>query len=89
MICAGIDAGAATTKAVILKDGALAGYKISPTGFDFFKASDTVYLGALKSAGIKRRDVEKISATGYGKNSVKFARRTVSEITAHARRVNC
>jgi predicted CoA-substrate-specific enzyme activase len=88
MIAAGIDAGAATTKAVILKDNALEGYKISPTGFDFLKASKDVYRDALKSAGLKSRDVEMVWATGYGKNSVKFAPGTVSEITAHARGVN-
>lgn len=88
MIYAGIDAGAATTKAVILKDNAIAGYKISPTGFDFLKASENMYRGALKSAGLKGRDVERVYATGYGKSSVKFAHGTISEITAHARGVN-
>ncbi len=75
MISAGIDAGAATTKAVILKDNAVAGYTISSTGFDFLKASKDVYRDALKSAGLKSRDVEMVWATGYGKNSVKFPAR--------------
>lgn len=88
MISAGIDAGAATTKAEVLKDKALAGYKISPTGFDFHRASESVYLEALKSAGLEPGDVDTIFATGYGKNSVKFASGTVSEITTHARGVN-
>jgi predicted CoA-substrate-specific enzyme activase len=88
MITAGIDVGAATTKAVILRDGAVAGYMISPTGFDFSMAAENVQRGALKSAGLGRRDVEAVWATGYGKNSVKFAGGTISEITAHARGVN-
>jgi predicted CoA-substrate-specific enzyme activase len=88
IISAGIDVGAATTKAVILKDNAVAGYSISPTGFNFLKASKDVYGDALNSAGLKGSDVEIVWATGYGKNNVKFAHGTVSEITAHARGVN-
>jgi len=88
MISAGIDAGAATTKAVILKGNDVAGYKIIPTGFDFLKAAESTYYGALQSARLKINDIERVYATGYGKNSVKFARGTVSEITAHSRGVN-
>ncbi len=88
MISVGIDAGAATTKAVILKGNDIAGYKIIPTGFDFLKAAENTYKGVLKSAGLKSNDIERVYATGYGKNSVKFAHGTVSEITAHARGVN-
>jgi activator of 2-hydroxyglutaryl-CoA dehydratase len=35
MISIGIDAGAATTKAVVLCENEIAGYIIIPTGFDF------------------------------------------------------
>jgi predicted CoA-substrate-specific enzyme activase len=88
MISVGIDAGAATTKAVILKGKDIAGYRIIPTGFDFLKAAENTYKGALKSARLKSNDIERVYATGYGKNSVKFAHGTVSEITAHGRGVN-
>ncbi len=88
MITVGIDAGAATTKAVILKDSSIAGYVICPTGFDFRKAAENVFVGVLKGTGLGRGDVERVIATGYGKNSVKFADGTISEITAHARGVN-
>jgi (R)-2-hydroxyacyl-CoA dehydratese activating ATPase len=87
MISAGIDAGAATTKAVILRDGDIAAYMVRPTGFDFLKASDTAYKSALRKAGISRKDVDRIYATGYGKNSVTFAKGTLSEITAHTKGV--
>jgi predicted CoA-substrate-specific enzyme activase len=85
MITAGIDAGAATTKAVILMDGSIAAYVVRPTGFDFQKAAETVFKDALKNPGIPKKSVECIYATGYGKNNVKFADGTLSEITAHAK----
>jgi predicted CoA-substrate-specific enzyme activase len=87
MISAGIDAGAATTKAVIVKDYEIAAYEIHPTGFDFLKAAGAVYKSALKDSGLSKSDVEQVYATGYGKNSVKFANGTLSEITAHAKGV--
>jgi predicted CoA-substrate-specific enzyme activase len=87
MITAGIDAGAATTKAVILADGRVAAYVIRPTGFDFQKAAEAVYKDALKNSGIPKKSVESVYATGYGKNNVKFAGSTLSEITAHAKGV--
>ncbi len=39
MIVVGIDAGAATTKALVIKEKEIAGYTINPTGFDFKKAA--------------------------------------------------
>ncbi len=87
MISAGIDAGAATTKAVILEDDRIAAYRIRPTGFDFQKAAGAVYTGALKDSGISKKDVERIYSTGYGKNNIKLADGTLSEISAHAKGV--
>ncbi len=85
MISAGIDAGAATTKAVLVDGSRIAAYKVRPTGFDFLKAAEAVYRSALKDAGIPKKGVENVHATGYGKNNVKFADGTLSEIAAHAK----
>jgi len=87
MITAGIDSGAAATKAVILADGQVVAYIIRPTGFDFQKAADAAYKDALKNSGILKKSFENVCATGYGKNNVKFANSTLSEITAHAKGV--
>ncbi|HEY3421144.1 MAG TPA: acyl-CoA dehydratase activase [Methanomassiliicoccales archaeon] len=87
MISVGIDAGAATTKAVIMKDTTVIGWKVCPTGFDFSKAARDLYEEVLARAGIAEGDVGKVYATGYGKNAIPFAGRTLSEITAHARGV--
>jgi predicted CoA-substrate-specific enzyme activase len=87
VISIGIDAGAATTKVVVLKDMTMIGWKVCPTGFDFAKAARDLYEEVLVDEGLVVRDVGLIYATGYGKNAIPFAGRTVSEITAHARGV--
>ncbi|HUL62090.1 MAG TPA: acyl-CoA dehydratase activase [Methanocella sp.] len=80
-----MDAGSATTKAVLLKEGTVAAYKIAPTGFDFAMAAREVRQGVLAGAGVPAAD--DVVATGYGRRSVPFARKAVSEITAQAKGV--
>ncbi len=87
MISVGIDAGAAATKAVVLRENEIAGYTIIPTGFDFRKAGETAYREVLSKCSIDKSEVGKILATGYGRSSIGFAEKTISEITAHARGV--
>ncbi len=87
MISIGIDAGAATTKAVVLRENEIAGYTIIPTGFDFRKAGEKAFEDVLSNCGIGKSEVGKILATGYGRSSIGFADKTISEITAHARGV--
>lgn len=83
MISVGIDSGSATTKAVLVIDGKMKNHKIRPTGFDFLSASKNACQDVLTDAGIDKKDVRGIYATGYGRNSIKFADKAVSEITAH------
>jgi predicted CoA-substrate-specific enzyme activase len=87
MISIGIDAGAATTKAVVLCENEIAGYIIIPTGFDFRKAGEEACRKVLSKCRIGKSEVGKILATGYGRSSIGFADKTISEITAHARGV--
>ncbi|NJD78498.1 MAG: 2-hydroxyglutaryl-CoA dehydratase [Candidatus Methanoperedens sp.] len=87
MISIGIDAGAATTKAVVLRENEIAAYTIIPTGFDFRKAGEAAYREVLSKCSTGDSEVGKILATGYGRSSIGFADKTISEITAHARGV--
>ncbi|CAJ37165.1 acyl-CoA dehydratase activase [Methanocella arvoryzae] len=87
MITAGIDAGAATIKAVLLVDGRVAGSIVRPTGFDFSAAAAQIYDDLLRETGTDRAAVGAIGATGYGRDNVAFATKKISEITAHARGV--
>lgn len=84
MISVGIDSGSATTKAVLVKDGRIITHIILPTAFDFLLATEKAYKSVLANAGITEKDVNSVYATGYGRNSIKFADRAISEITAHA-----
>ncbi len=87
MISVGIDTGSATTKAVMVIAGQIISHNISPTAFDFLSALETAYKYVLAHAGVNEENVDFMYATGYGRNSIKFADRAISEITAHAKGV--
>jgi len=81
---AGIDIGSTMTKAVILDDGIIASV-IGPTGPEHRRLANQVMEEALHRAGLPFDAVTYIVATGYGRISVPFADRQVTEITCHAR----
>ncbi len=87
MISAGIDAGAATTKVLLLRDREIIGYRIGGTAFDFLTAARNMFDELLAYGSIAREDIGNICATGYGRNSISFADKSISEITAHAKGV--
>jgi len=83
-ITAGIDVGSLTTDAVVAADGRIIAFKIIPTGSNPSAAALSAYEEALKTAEIKKEDVNCVVATGYGRDCVDFANRTITEITCHA-----
>jgi len=85
LVVAGIDIGSLSAEAVMLKDGELAAWSILPTGADSRRAAGQALVEALSRAGIAREQVAFVVATGYGRISVPFADRRVTEITCHAR----
>ncbi len=84
MITIGIDVGSITTKAVMMKDGALVSAKVINTGYNTKNAGETVLEDIISEVRTKRSSIERIVATGYGRNSVPFADKVVTEITCHA-----
>ena len=88
MISAGIDAGAATTKVLLFQDEEILGYRIANTAFDFLTGAGDMFDALLVSCHIGRKEVGKVYATGYGRNSISFADKSISEITAHAKGVS-
>ena len=84
MISVGIDSGSATTKAVLVSDGQIISRVVLPTAFDFLLAAENAYKKVLIDAGVEKKDISGVYATGYGRNSIKFADKAISEITAHA-----
>jgi predicted CoA-substrate-specific enzyme activase len=85
---AGIDIGAATTKAVILSSDEIIASSIIPTGYSVIKAGETVMEKVLAMAGLKFENLYYIVSTGYGRRAVSFANQAVTEIICHARGVN-
>lgn len=85
MAVAGIDIGSTTTKAVILEGDKILAFHLEPTGANAKETGDRVLAFALQEAGIDLADLGAVVATGYGRISVSFARRRVTEITCHGR----
>jgi (R)-2-hydroxyacyl-CoA dehydratese activating ATPase len=85
---AGIDIGAGTAKTVILTSNRIISYAVLPTGGDSVEAARKTLEQALKKADLKFDDLKKIVATGYSRDIVPFAGKTMTEITCHARGAN-
>jgi len=89
MITAGVDVGAKYAKVVILKDGQVLTRQKLLVGFDVLKSASEVFETALKNAGVSRSDIQRVVATGMGRNAVLQkppinADEAVSEVVADA-----
>jgi predicted CoA-substrate-specific enzyme activase len=84
VITAGVDIGSLTAKAVVLRDGDIAGYCVMPGGSNVTAAARRVLDDALENAGIRQVDLDAIVATGYGRAKVPLAGKSVTEITCDA-----
>jgi len=84
MTVAGIDIGAGTAKAVILRDGEIISYSIMPVSGDVTKVVEEVTGEALEKAGFSLRNLDYVVSTGYGRNAVSFANKATTEIICHA-----
>lgn len=83
MMTAGIDIGSISTKAAVFSDTRILGTKVIFTGYNAEQAGRKVLDDLLKELHLETSAIEKIIATGYGRNSVKFVNRTVTEIICH------
>lgn len=84
-LVAGVDVGAATSKALIMSDSQVLGYFIMDTGASVAKASNIVVEEALKTVGASQSDLGYVVSTGWGRDGVSFADKRVSEIICHAK----
>ncbi len=76
--------GSITTKAAVMNGVTLLGTKVIFTGYNAEKAGTRIYGEILEQLNIEKGNVDKIVSTGYGRNSVKIADSTITEITCHA-----
>lgn len=83
MITAGIDIGSITAKAAILDENGILGSRVQFTGYNAKKAGRDVLRVLLEECGISREQVDFTVSTGYGRNSVDFADKAITEITCH------
>ena len=82
---AGIDVGSLSTDvALIGPDKNLLGWAIIETGHSSAKAAEEALESALERAGLDRSGLARSVATGYGREAVRGAARTLTEITCHA-----
>ena len=84
MLTVGIDVGSISAKAAVIENGNLLAGKVILTGYNAKNAGKHVFESLLEEQGIKPEAVDRIVATGYGRNSVDFADKAITEITCHA-----
>ncbi|MDR0469870.1 MAG: acyl-CoA dehydratase activase [Peptococcaceae bacterium] len=86
MITAGIDVGMENVKVVIMDNEKILGRGAGRSGgMKRASSAEAALYEALKEAGLKKDDVEKVYATGKGKFDLQFADETITEAIAAAR----
>jgi len=89
VICAGIDAGSRAIK-IVLMDGENQNIVASGSvyqGVEQGRLVSELLDQLVEQAGIGMNDIGKIIATGYGRDGLEIADKTVTEIACHARGV--
>ena len=84
MLVAGVDVGSVATKVVIIKNDTFY-YRAAPTGWSPREAGAKVFKELLSDLGYVEEQVDFVVGTGYGRVSLGFANKAVTEITCHAR----
>ena len=87
MNVAGIDVGSVAAKSVVFDavGGTILGRAVLPTGWNAREAGELALNLACREAGLDPTDLVRVVGTGYGRVSLPFAHKTVTEITCHAR----
>ena len=80
----GIDIGSTASKVVVLDAEGIAAYFVIPTGWSSKETSRRI-ADRLAEMGMPVDDEMKVIATGYGRISVDYAKKVVTEITCHGR----
>lgn len=83
MRTAGIDIGSISAKAAIIEDGKLLGSRVGFTGYNAANAGRKIFDELLSELGMESSSIDKIVSTGYGRNSVDFAHKSMTEIICH------
>jgi predicted CoA-substrate-specific enzyme activase len=86
MITCGIDAGSRAIKIVLFdrQRGAVLAAGAADQGVQQDRLARQLYERLLAESGVVSERVNACAATGYGRNIIRFADRTITEITCHA-----
>ncbi len=87
-LTAGVDVGSSASKAIVMADGELLAYSILSNKAESPDNARKALDAALKGTGISRDDVTYVVGTGCGEANLSVVKRTVSEISCHARGAN-
>ena len=90
MICAGIDAGSRATKVVLFdpEQSRIVGSGLADQGVEQHRLAAELFERTCGEARLNHATVGPVVATGYGRNAVRFADTTITEITCHAQGVH-
>jgi len=82
---AGIDIGSLTGKAVIIEDGRILSSEVVYVKRNPVQTSEEVYRQALARINLAPGDIAFCVGTGYGREKIPFANKTLSEISCHGK----
>ncbi len=85
MIVAGVDIGASTAKAAVIKDGAIFGTEAIRSRPDSVLSATEVMDRLLGNLGLSYDDIDRCVSTGYGRDIVPFAQANISEVSCHGK----
>ncbi len=85
MIVAGCDVGASTTKAAVIKDGAILGTEVIRSRPDSVLSATEVMDCLLENLGLSYGNIDRCVSTGYGRDIVPFAHANISEVSCHGK----
>ncbi len=83
MLFAGCDVGSLTAKAVIMDGEVIVSHAMARVAPAAEVSAQQVMDKALEKAGLDMGDIAACCATGYGRDSIPFATRNMSEISCH------
>jgi len=83
----GVDIGSLSTKVSLAKDGCIIDNAVSRSTHEFARVGREMFDAMLQKHNLQKSDISEILGTGYGRHTVDFATKKVTEITAHARGV--
>ncbi len=85
MLSCGLDVGSLWTKAAVLKDGALVGGEVAPTGADTRRGAERALERALAAAGLDGAALPPLVVTGVGRKEVSLPGQQVTDVICLAR----